>query len=225
VLDRATAKALDDENGLALPESSARPPAKQRAPSPAGTPAPIPTATLSPHAASAPPKPTSPPQIPSQSPAALTTTPSATPNEPPSPTETGSPADISPSPPAEGPLSSERVTRFLRNYFDAGEGKSVSGQVRFYSFPVNYFGYGKVSSQFVRNQILRTMRRWPRQSYRIQNDVKVTPLGAETAMAEFTVSYTLQRGKQRVSGRKNDRVTLRETKGGLKIIAIREQRE
>jgi Putative peptidoglycan binding domain len=222
VLDRATAKALDDENGLALPESSTTSPVKQKAPSPVNTP--IASATPPSPAASAPPKPTAPPPIPSQPPAAPATTPSVTPNESPSPMEEAAPAEVSPSPPAEGPLSSEHVTRFLRNYFDAGEGKSVAEQLRFYSFPVNYFGHGKVSAQFVRTEILRTMRRWPRRSYRLRDEVTVTPLSAETATAEFTVSYTLQRGKQRVSGRKNDWVTLRETKGGLKIVAIREQR-
>ena len=228
VLDRATAKALDDENGLALPETSLTP-AKEKAPSPAQTPRPTAAATLplpSP-AASTPPKPTSPPLIPSASPAASATTPSPTLSESPSPPEKQIPPGVSPSPPAEGPatFATERVTTFLRNYFDAGEGKSVSEQLNFYSFPVNYFGHEKVNSQFVRKELLRTMRRWPRRSYRLNDDVVVTPVSAETATADFTVSYTLQRGKQRVTGRKNDRVTLRQTKDRLKIVAIKERRD
>jgi Putative peptidoglycan binding domain len=228
VLDRATAKALDDENGLALPQTSVIP-VKEKAPSSAQTPAPNAAATppLPSPAASTPPKPTSPPLIPSASPAAPATTPSPTLSESPSPTEKQIPPGVSPSPPAEGPatFASERVTRFLRSYFDAGEGKSVSEQLSFYSFPVNYFGHGKVNSQFVRNEILRTIRRWPRRSYRLNDDLVVTPVSAEIATVEFTVSYTLQKGKQRVTGRKNDRVTLRQTKGRLKIVAIRERRD
>jgi peptidoglycan hydrolase-like protein with peptidoglycan-binding domain len=242
VLDRATAKALDDEAGMALPEKSTTPPTKQKAPSPAGTPAPIATATHpppppaatpapiatatpAPPAASAPPKPTSPPPIPIQSPPPPATTASATPNESPSPTETGSPAEVSPSPPAEGPLTNEPVTKFVRNFLDAAEGKSVATQLRFYSFPVNYLGHGKVNAKFVRNDILRTMRRWPRRNYQLKDDISVTPVSAETATAEFSVSYTLQKGKQRTNGRKSIRLTLRETKGNPKIVAIRERRE
>jgi hypothetical protein len=223
VLDRATAKALDDENGLALPESSTTPTDKKTPiPSPARTPVPVATPT-----ASAFPQPTSPPPIPSQSPTAIATTPAPTPNESPSPTEEKSPPEFSPSSPAEGPtqFTLERVTKFLRDFLDAREGKSVVLQLRFYSFPVNYFTHGKVNAQFVRNDILRNARRWPRRSYSLKGDVTLPQPSAETATAEFTVSHTLQRGKQRVSGRKSYRVTLREVKDALRIVAIRERHD
>jgi hypothetical protein len=222
VLDRATAKALDDENGLALPEPSTNP-LQKKTPVPLPSRPPVPVVRPS---ASALPQPTSPPPIPSQSPTALAVTPSPTANESPSTVEEKSPPEVSPSSPAEGPpqFTVERVTKFLRNFLDAREGKSVTSQLRFYSFPVNYFGYGKVKSQFVRNDILRNMRRWPRRSYKLADDVTVTQQSAETATAEFTASYTLQRGKQRASGRKSYSATLREIKDTLRIVAIKERR-
>jgi peptidoglycan hydrolase-like protein with peptidoglycan-binding domain len=229
VLDRATAKVLDDENGLALPESSA--PGKTNGPNGSPTRTPAPTATpphpLQSPTASARPSPSSPPPIPKQSPTIPPTTPSAIPNQSALPAEELTPPEISPSPPGEGPaFATERVTTFLRNFFEAGESKAAGSQLRFYSFPVNYLDYGKVNSQFVRNQILRTMRKWPRRTYRLLGDVEVSPINETTATAELSVAYTLQRGKQRVSGRKRDRVTLRETKGGaLKIVSIKERRD
>jgi peptidoglycan hydrolase-like protein with peptidoglycan-binding domain len=212
VIDRATAKALDDENGLAIPEVSTTPeetPAKS-SPVPS-TPSPTPTATT-----------------PSQSPSppGLSTPVPTSPVSPSAPPEAPSPTPsplISPTPPAEGPsrLKVERVTEFLRDFLLASEGKSVAAQIRYYSFPVNYFARGKVKEQIVRNDILRTMRRWPQRSYKLTEPVTVTPVGTDTATTEFTVAYTLQRGKQRTTGRRSNRVTLREIKGELKIVTIK----
>jgi peptidoglycan hydrolase-like protein with peptidoglycan-binding domain len=222
VIDRATAKALDDENGLALPEVSTTPganetPAKSSpipstpGPSPMGT-----TPSPSPALPELPNRVPAPTISPSASP--LPSVPSATPS-------LASSSVISPSPPGEGQsqFTVDQVTEFLRDFLHAGEGKSVAAQLRYYSFPVNYFSQGKVKEQFVRNAILRNMRRWPQRSYKLAGPVTVTPASANTAAAEFTVAYTLQRGKQRTNGRRSNRVTLREIKGELKIVTIKQR--
>jgi hypothetical protein len=235
VLDRATAKALDDESGLALPEVPSQIPTP--APSSAAddfenpreqirgygaTPTPMPTESPAPLSSPSP----SPSLAPSESPTIPATTPLPIPNESPSPTEQQPSPVASPSPPEEAPpqFTIERVTEFLRNFVEAGEGKYVTPQLRFYSFPVNYFARGKVSAASVRSEILRNMRRWPRRSYRLVEPVMFGTVNDETATVDFTLSYTVQKGKQKTSGKRKTRVTLRDVKGELKIVAIKSQR-
>ena len=100
----------------------------------------------------------------------------------------------------------------------------MTPQLRFYSFPVDYFGHGQVNQQFVRSDSLRYMRRWSRRRYMLTDPVKIMPVDSETVTADFTIAYTVQRGKRRTSGRTSNRVTLREINGELKIVAIKEQR-
>ena len=234
VLDPATAKALDDETGMALPGSSGAPPSEpaQQSSSPS-VPA-VPTfAPASPQAA--PPEPRTPqpsPAASSPSPTAAPPAPSASLNNSPSPSlESPLPiptaaAATSPSAPVEPPpqFSTERVTKFLRDYLHAGEGKYVTPQLRFFSFPVDYFAHGLVNQQFVRSDTLRYVRRWPRRRYMLTEPVKVAAVDNQTATADFTIAFSVQKGKRRANGRTTNRVTLREVKSQLKIIAIKEQR-
>jgi Putative peptidoglycan binding domain len=237
VIDRATAKALDDESGLALPEVSMTPPAM--GPPASSRPAPPPPISRNsiipvPSSDSAADRGTTPVPISPTAPTATpppTISPAATPSAT-SPPQTAGPSlspssTISPAPPEESPppFTVERITKFLRDYLHAGEGKYVTPQLRFFSFPVDYFTHGSVNQQFVRSDTLRYMRRWPRRRYMLVEPVKVGPMDNDTATADFTVTFTVQRGKRRSNGRTSNRVTLREIKGALKIVAIKEQRE
>jgi peptidoglycan hydrolase-like protein with peptidoglycan-binding domain len=217
VLDRATAKALDDENGLALPDASPTAAAEETT----GSPAPVATAINT-----ATPAPSQSPELPaSPAPVAPSPTPTASPGAPASTASPNPELTASPSPPEEAPsqLAVERATKFLRDFLHAGEGKYVTPQLRFYSLPVDYFEHGTMNQSFVRNDILHYMRRWPRRNYKLSGPVTITPVNEETATAEFTVSYKVQRGKRSGSGSRSYRVTLREIKGELKIVAIKEQ--
>lgn len=246
VIDRATAKALDDENGTALPD--ARPSASvalRLSPPPQASP---PLATASPSEPRETPRVTPevsvPPTVPIVSPTmapeatiapsipATTATPAAessptipaTPTpSPPAVSDVSSPPPPQESPELPPPFSVARVTKFLRDFLHAGEGKYVTPQLRYFSFPVDYFEHGPVKQQFVRSDTLRYMRRWPRRRYSLSAPVRVAPVDANSVTADFTVSYAVQSGKRRTSGRSSNRVTLREIGGKLKIVAIKEE--
>jgi len=64
------------------------------------------------------------------------------------------------------------VTKFLRDYLHAGQSRSVSAQLRYFSFPVDYFGHGSVNEQFVRNDTRRYVRRWPVRHYMLTEPVR-----------------------------------------------------
>jgi hypothetical protein len=123
------------------------------------------------------------------------------------------------------PFSEEAVTQFVQDFLRTGEGKYVTPQLRFYSFPVDYFGHGSADYHLVRTDTLRYIRRWPRRRYTLTEPVKVTPIDAQTANVEFAATFTVQGGKRRASGRTNVLATLRDTQGKLHIVAIKEQRE
>jgi len=120
-------------------------------------------------------------------------------------------------------FSQERVSKFVQDYLHAGEGKYITPQLRVFAFPVDYFGRGAVNSQFVRSDVRRYMRRWPVRRYTLLEPVKVTMASAETAVADFKIGFNVRGGKRRAGGETNIRITLREIKGQLKIIAIEEQ--
>jgi peptidoglycan hydrolase-like protein with peptidoglycan-binding domain len=248
-MDLATAKALDDENGMVRPNVSPTPPpqpAQQSSPPPPRSPTASPAQTRPAESASVPPTPA--PPVPSAT--VPTPVPAPTENSPPvpvpsptnsivaqtpSPTVTPvapAPGTPAPAPPGELPppqqlpaqFSTARVTKFLRDYLHAGEGKYVTPQLRYFSYPVDYFGHGLVNQQFVRSDTLRYMRRWPRRRYMLIEPVKVNPVDRETATVDFTMAFSVQSGKRHANGRTNERATLREIKGELKIVAMKEQR-
>jgi peptidoglycan hydrolase-like protein with peptidoglycan-binding domain len=247
-MDLATAKALDDESGMVRPGVSPTPPAQpvqQNSPLPPRTPSAVPAETRPAESPSAPPT----PAPPGPSATVPTPVPAATENSPPvpvprptdsviaqtpSPTPTPvaptpiapTPSTSAPSPPGELPpqFSPERVTKFLHDYLHAGEGKYVTPQLRYFSYPVDYFGHGLVNQRFVRSDTLRYMRRWPRRRYMLTEPVKVNPVDNETATVDFTIAFSVQSGKRHANGRTNERATLREIKGELKIVAMKEQR-
>ena len=229
-IDRATAKALDDENGLALPEAAASR-RVEKSPTPqAVVPTVAPTAIseeiTSPPAHRAIPTSSVPPPTPPITNSAANA-PGAAPTVSATPQSNATPLPVTSPSPREEQLerfSVERVTKFLRDYLHAGEGKYVTPQLRYFSFPVDYFAHGSVNQQFVRSDTLRYMHRWPRRRYMLIEPVKVAPVDDATASAEFTISFTVQRGKRRANGRTTNLVTLRQINGELKIVGIKEQR-
>lgn len=261
-IDRATAKALDDETGMALPNATAAP---GEAPPPATAsparampsvsptlspaeltpqPAEIPRASPQPSASAATPSPAISPSIAATAAAPIVVIPKPakplpSPTNTPAPTATVSTPQPSPAatpdraenasptpstPPEETLFSEDAVTKFVQDFLRVGEGKYVTPQLRFYSFPVDYFGHGRVDYHFVRSDTLRYMRRWPRRRYTLTDSVKVTPLDATTVSVEFTAAFSVQGGKRRANGRTNVQATLRESDGKLHIVAIKEQR-
>ncbi len=196
VLDMATAKVFDDENGSlrsndlqASPDSSKpvfRGDAVDNNPPPEATPASSPAAGGR--------------SIPL-----------------PSPVDT-------PSFEASSPLTTERVQKFIAEYLITGGSNDIDAQMRYFAFPLEYFEHGRVNEKFVRKDTAGYVRRWPARHYMLTDPVKVTLTSVDTATAEFIIAFSVQKGNRRASGRTSNRVLVRNANGTLQIIGIHERR-
>lgn len=140
----------------------------------------------------------------------------------------------SPPPPAESPgpgqdLNPEQVTKLVQDYLRDGETQDVPAQVKYFSFPVQYFDHGIVSEQFVAKDTSNYVKRWPNRKYSLTEPVRFFASDSEgETNIEFTIAFELQnktrKEKNRAIGRTKNWWTVRAEGGELKIVAIREQR-
>jgi peptidoglycan hydrolase-like protein with peptidoglycan-binding domain len=142
--------------------------------------------------------------------------------------------DPSPPPPAESPgpgqdVNPERVNELVRAYLRDGETQDVAAQVKYYSFPVQYFDHGSVPEEFVARDTRKYVERWPERKYSLTGPVNFFASDSEgETNIEFTISFEVQnkarKDKNRASGRTKNWWTVRAEGGELKIVAIREHR-
>jgi len=142
--------------------------------------------------------------------------------------------DPSPPPPAESPgpgqdTNPERVNTLVQEYLRDGETQDVAAQVKYFSFPVQYFDHGSVSEEFVARDTRKYVERWPERKYSLTGPVSFFASDSEgETNIEFTISFELEskgrKNKNRASGRTRNWWTVRAEGGELKIVAIREQR-
>jgi hypothetical protein len=142
--------------------------------------------------------------------------------------------DPPPPPPAESPgpgqdANPERVNKLVQDYLRDGETQDVAAQVRYFSFPVQYFDHGSVSEEFVARDTRKYVERWPERKYSLSGPVSFFASDSEgETNIEFTISFELEskgrKNKNRAVGRTRNWWTVRDEGGDLKIVAIREQR-
>jgi hypothetical protein len=139
-----------------------------------------------------------------------------------------------PPPPAEPPapgqdVNPEQVTKLVQDYLRDGETQDVPAQVKYFSFPVQYFDHGIVSEHFVAQDTHNYVKRWPKRKYTLTEPISFFASDSEgETNIEFTIAFELQntarKNKNRASGRTKNWWTVRAEGGELKIVAIREQR-
>ena len=140
----------------------------------------------------------------------------------------------SPPPPAESPgpgqdVNPEQVNKLVHDYLRDAETQDVAAQVKYYSFPVQYFDDGVVAKEFVARDTRSYVKRWPERKYTLTEPVSFFASGKEgETNIEFTIAFDLKnkarKNKNRASGRTKNWWTVRAEGGDLKIVAIREQR-
>jgi len=140
----------------------------------------------------------------------------------------------SPPPPAESPgpgqdVNPEQVTKLVQDYLRDGETQDVPAQVKYFSFPVQYFHHGFMAEQFVATDTNNYVKRWPKRKYTLIEPVRFFASDSEgETNIEFTIAFEVQnparKKKNRAIGRTKNWWTVRAEGGDLKIVAIREQR-
>ncbi|MGI8431887.1 MAG: peptidoglycan-binding domain-containing protein [Chthoniobacterales bacterium] len=134
-----------------------------------------------------------------------------------------------PEEPAESPsgaqnLDPQKVTTFVENYLRDNEANELALQLRYYSFPVDYFDHGKVGEGFVAKDNRNYMRRWPIRHYQMEAPVKFAAGAKEgETIVEFPISFEVRGGSRAARGKTRNIWTIKPDGGELKIVAIQEQ--
>jgi peptidoglycan hydrolase-like protein with peptidoglycan-binding domain len=144
--------------------------------------------------------------------------------------------DLAPSPPAPaespGPaqdLTPDRVNKFVQDFLRDAEGPSVPAQVKYFAFPVRYFGDGVVSEDFVTRDTTNYVRHWPQRKYTLMGPANFFASGKEgETEIEFTIGFQLRnparKTKNKAKGHTKNWWTVRLEGEEMKIVAIREER-
>jgi hypothetical protein len=136
----------------------------------------------------------------------------------------------SPLPPAEPPSSEgkftpEQVTRLVEDYLRDAETKDVDRQVRYYSFPTEYFDHGSVNRDFVFKDTQTYIKRWPYRKYVLTGPVHFSVTGKDSEMEmEFSIVFSVRNEKNSVKGKTKNFWTVKPEANELKIVKIREER-
>ena len=134
-----------------------------------------------------------------------------------------------PSPPADPPspiddLTPEQVTKFVQDYLRDAETTDVERQLRYYSFPVDYFDHGRVDRTFVAKDTGNYVKRWPKRKYRLIGPVKFLETGKEGRRdIEFTIEFKVSNRNHAVQGKTRNFWSLHQTEN-LQIVTVKEQR-
>jgi hypothetical protein len=142
--------------------------------------------------------------------------------------ESNSEATQSPPPPAEAPahnMTPERISAYVEEYLRDSETSDIAAQVKYFSYPVQYFDHGQVGGEFVNKDVANYVKRWPERKYALLAPPNVTA-GAKDgeAQVEFRIDFDVRNSKHAAKGRTDNFWTVRQEGDGLKIVAIREQR-
>ncbi|MFL6595072.1 MAG: peptidoglycan-binding protein [Chthoniobacterales bacterium] len=142
--------------------------------------------------------------------------------------ETNPEATQSPAPPAEAPaqnMTPERINTYVEQYLRESETSDIPAQVKYFSYPVQYFDHGQVGAEFVNKDVGNYVKRWPERKYTLLAPPNVTAGAKEgEARVEFTIDFDVRNSKHVAKGRTDNFWTVRQEGDDLKIVAIREQR-
>lgn len=138
-------------------------------------------------------------------------------------------AEPSPDIPAESPegpqnLDPKKVTSFVEDYLRDNETNDLATQLKYYSFPIDYFNHGKVSQKFVEKDNRNYMRRWPDRRYELKGPVRFAagPKEGETVV-EFPISFHVRNQRRTAAGKTRNFWTVKPDGDVLKIVSIREE--
>lgn len=135
-----------------------------------------------------------------------------------------------PAPPAESPPSSqefkpERIQRLVEQYLRDGETSDIAAQVKYFSYPVEYFDHGSVGPAFVEKDVANYCKRWPERKYLLTEPASFAASANEgETVVEFPLAFSVRNKNHTASGRTRNTWTVRAEGDELRIISIREQR-
>jgi hypothetical protein len=112
--------------------------------------------------------------------------------------EASPPQIVASTPPAGDPL--KVLTTFPQEFLEKLGGHDIDAVLRYFEEPANYYDSGKVSRSFIRKDLERDERTWPKRSYSLHGDPKITPAEANSFTIEFPMTYSLTNERGTANG-------------------------
>jgi hypothetical protein len=157
---------------------------------------------------------TSPPQI-----AALIPT---TPSTSAVAAEASPPQIVASTPPAGDPL--KVLSTFPQEFLEKLGGHDIDALLRYFEEPANYYDSGKVSRSFIRKDLERDDKTWPKRSYSLHGDPKITPAAEPNSFTlEFPMAYSLTNARGTTNGLLQMTMRVRVEQGAVVIVDVQKQ--
>ena len=102
-------------------------------------------------------------------------------------------------------------------------GHDLDALLRYFDDPANYYDSGKVSRSFIRRDLERDDKTWPKRSYSVHGDPKITPAEAISFTLEFPMAYSLTNERGAASGLLKLTMRVRVEQGAVVIVDVQKQ--
>jgi S1-C subfamily serine protease len=115
------------------------------------------------------------------------------------------------------------LRKFVREFISSGNYDDPVLESSFYAEEVDYFDDGKVSKEFVVNDIKHYDQRWPKRSYWVDGDPAIRTVDSEgdVARAVVTFKFSVQNGQKSVGGSCEDTILIRDARTNPKVISVK----
>ena len=136
--------------------------------------------------------------------------------------EASPPQTVPSTPPAADPLKVLRA--FPQEFLEKLGDHDIDAVLRYFEDPANYYDSGKVSRSFIRRDLERDDKTWPKRAYSLHGDPKITPAAeANSFTIEFPMAYSLTNERGATNGLLQMTMRVRFEQGAVVIVDVQKQ--
>lgn len=124
---------------------------------------------------------------------------------------------------------SAMILNFIKNYFTAVESSDLDSLLSQYAPEVDYYAWGKVTKDLIRQEKADYFARWPKVKLSLAGEVEMLPLPAtDEHFVSYLVNFSVHNparseGVKRITGQARHVWHLRDSPDGLRIILEKQQ--
>jgi Tfp pilus assembly protein PilF len=124
----------------------------------------------------------------------------------------------------EKALEQKVLRTFPKEFLERLGGHDIDAVLRYFEEPANYYDSGKVSRSFIRKDLERDDKTWPKRSYSLNGDPKVTKAAERnTFTLEFPMAYSLTNERGTANGLLQMTMRVRIEQGAVVIVDVQKQ--
>jgi hypothetical protein len=132
------------------------------------------------------------------------------------------PQIVASTPPAGDPL--KVLSTFPQEFLEKLGGHDIDAVLRYFEEPANYYDSRKASRSFIRKDLERDDKTWPKRSYSLHGDPKITPAAEPNSFTlEFPMAYSLTNARGTTNGLLQMTMRVRVEQGAVVIVDVQKQ--